>query len=94
MTQQIRRFAPDQASKVFGILYTFFGVLVVPFFLVAAMLDNEARSVGIAIAMAMPVIYGVLGMLVGAIGCALYNLVAGWIGGIEFEFEALRDGSR
>jgi hypothetical protein len=35
----------------------------------------------------MPVIYGVMGFIFGVIGAAIYNLVAGWIGGIEVEVE-------
>jgi Transmembrane domain of unknown function (DUF3566) len=35
----------------------------------------------------MPVIYSVMGFIVGVIGAAIYNLVAGWIGGIEVEVE-------
>jgi hypothetical protein len=36
-------------------------------------------------AIAMPIIYAVMGVVGGAIGAALYNLVAGWVGGIEVE---------
>jgi hypothetical protein len=32
--------------------------------------------------------YGVMGLVGGAVGAALYNLVAGWIGGIEVEISA------
>ena len=35
----------------------------------------------------MPVIYGVMGFILGVIGAAVYNLVARWIGGIELEVE-------
>jgi len=35
----------------------------------------------------LPVIYGVMGFVLGIIGAAVYNLVAGWIGGIEVEVE-------
>ncbi len=35
----------------------------------------------------MPVIYGVMGFIIGVIGAAIYNLVARWIGGIELEVE-------
>ena len=35
----------------------------------------------------MPVIYGVMGFIIGVIGAAVYNLVARWIGGIELEVE-------
>src|SRR5438034_10830641 len=44
---------------------------------------------GIMVGMGLfvPVIYGVMGFIVVVIGPALYNLVAGWIGGIEVEVE-------
>jgi hypothetical protein len=35
----------------------------------------------------LPVFYGVMGFVFGVIGAALYNLIAGWIGGIEVEVE-------
>jgi hypothetical protein len=35
----------------------------------------------------MPVLYGLFGILTGAVGAAIYNLVAGWIGGLEVELE-------
>jgi len=34
----------------------------------------------------IPIFYGVLGFIAGAITALLYNLVAGWTGGIEMEF--------
>ena len=36
----------------------------------------------------IPVFYGVLGFLMGLIGAALYNVFAGWIGGIKVELIA------
>ena len=36
----------------------------------------------------MPVLYAVMGFLFGVIGAAVYNLLAGWMGGFEFDFEA------
>jgi len=35
----------------------------------------------------LPIMYGVIGFIAGAIGAALYNLVAGVVGGIEIEVE-------
>jgi len=35
----------------------------------------------------MPVLYGVMGFIVGAVGALIYNLIAGWIGGIELRLE-------
>ncbi len=34
-------------------------------------------------------IYAVIGWIVTAIACAIYNLAAGWVGGIEMQVEAL-----
>jgi hypothetical protein len=34
-----------------------------------------------------PVIYGLMGLVGGAIGAWIYNLIAGWFGGIEMEFK-------
>jgi len=42
---------------------------------------------GIAMLIFLPIMYGVIGFIAGAIGAALYNLVAGVVGGIEIEVE-------
>jgi hypothetical protein len=34
-----------------------------------------------------PVAYGIMGFIVGAVGAALYNLIAKWLGGIEIEIK-------
>jgi hypothetical protein len=36
----------------------------------------------------MPLMYAVMGFIFGVIGAAVYNLLAGWMGGFEFDFEA------
>lgn len=33
----------------------------------------------------LPIFYGVLGFVFAGIGAAIYNLVAGWVGGIEID---------
>jgi hypothetical protein len=35
----------------------------------------------------LPILYGVLGFVMTAIGAAIYNLVASWIGGIEIQMD-------
>jgi hypothetical protein len=42
---------------------------------------------GVAAIIILPIFYGVLGLVMGAIGAALYNLFAGMFGGIELETE-------
>jgi hypothetical protein len=42
---------------------------------------------GIAALIILPIIYGIFGFIAGAIGAALYNLIAGIVGGIELDVE-------
>jgi hypothetical protein len=94
MRQQISRLSVHQTAKVLAILYGMMGLLVIPFFLVLPMLaPGEAEGFGIGLALLFPLIYAVFGYVFVAIGCLLYNLVAGWVGGIEVEMRAEPDGA-
>jgi hypothetical protein len=85
---QIKRFSIGQATKFMGVLYVLIGLIFVPFFLLTGMFGPEGfGSFGTMFAVAMPVIYGCIGVVSGAIGAALYNLVSGWVGGIEVELD-------
>lgn len=42
---------------------------------------------GLVIMIALPIIYGLIGFVAGAIGALIYNLFAGMVGGIEIEVE-------
>ena len=50
---------------------------------------DEAIANGTATAMiiVMPIFYGLIGFIFGALGAWLYNLMAKWIGGVKLEFE-------
>lgn len=87
--QRITRFSIGQSAKFLGVLYLLIGLLFVPFFLLMGAFAPEGTGgFGTMFAIAMPVIYAVMGVVGGAVGAALYNLVAGWVGGIEMEIEA------
>jgi hypothetical protein len=86
VAQQIKRFSIGQSAKFLAVLYALFGLIFTPFFLLVDMFAPEGTAgFGTMFALAMPIIYGVMGIVGGAIGAALYNLVAGWVGGIEVE---------
>lgn len=85
MVQRIDRFSVGQSAKVVGILYALMGLVFVPFFLLAALFSPRQAGFGVGFALVVPVLYGAAGFVFTAIGCALYNLVAGWVGGIEVE---------
>ena len=46
---------------------------------------------GIGVMIGLPLFYGVLGFIMGAIGALIYNGVAGIMGGIKFELEGVQD---
>ncbi len=87
MSQQIRRFGIGQTAKVVGVIYAVMGLVFVPVFFLAAMFAPKETGLGTGFALALPILYGVAGFIFTAIGCAIYNLVAGWVGGVEVELE-------
>jgi len=84
--------APLRAGLVLAVLYAFFGLIFAPFFILIALIGKQsgggfpAALGGVIGAIFFPVVYGIAGFLGGLIGAAVYNLVARWTGGLEFEF--------
>ena len=78
-----------------GAMMAAFGLLAALFILLfCAMLSSVNHNAGalgaiggIAALIILPIMYGVFGFIAGAIGAALYNLVAGIVGGIEIDVE-------
>jgi hypothetical protein len=95
MKRTLKRVSVLQAGKITGILYACLAVVFIPFVMIAIMAQrmnpNHASGpfafIGLGFAIFMPVIYGVMGFILGVISAAIYNLVASWVGGLEFEVE-------
>jgi hypothetical protein len=93
--RRIKRIAPLQAGKILGILYGAMGLLFAPFFLIISAITSNLPEAngkmpaffGVGMAIAAPVIYAVMGFVIGVVGAAIYNLVAKWVGGFEVEVE-------
>ena len=85
MRQRIRRFGVGQTAKTVGVLYALIGLVLAPFLLLAAMFAPQEASWGAGLVIFVPIFYGLLGFVATAIGCVVYNMVAGWVGGIEVE---------
>jgi hypothetical protein len=83
LKKQIINITPIQTAKVFALLY-----FVMSISFVALMAISFAFTPGprppIGILFAMPFIYLVFGFIFTALGAWVYNLVAGWVGGIEY----------
>ena len=95
MKKQISRLSPHQNGKVVGVLSAVLAVLfVVPMFLVMNFFIAPADRYGQAASfppvmlLIFPVLYLIMGYIATAIACALYNLLARFIGGFEFETRA------
>jgi hypothetical protein len=100
MTRRLKRIGPVKFGLILGMIYGLISLLIVPVFLLVAVVaalaphpgaGAAAQGLGIVGALAMciflPIMYAVMGCLVGMLMAWLYNVAAAWIGGIEFEVE-------
>lgn len=96
---RIRRFGILKTATVAAIMY----VIIIAIFFVPATLivgiastSGGASTVGtnvgglIIAGLLAALLYGLLGFVVTAVACAVYNLAAGWVGGIEVQVESLQ----
>jgi len=89
MNNQIIRVSPLQAAKVSAVLYFIMGVLfAVPMTLItmfAGAPEGAENSSGLSLVflVMLPFLYAVLAFIFVPFACWIYNIVAGWVGGIE-----------
>lgn len=82
-------------AKIMGLIYGCMGLIFAPLFLLFGLLGSLvgqdktpfAGIFGVVFAILMPVLYGVMGFITGAIGALLYNLFARLVGGFELELD-------
>jgi hypothetical protein len=91
MKKQLVRIGPLKSGIIQGIICALLALLVVPFILLAIIVapkDGDGAAPGVALeagmAFLIPIVYGIVGFVMGVITAAIYNLVAGWTGGLEF----------
>jgi hypothetical protein len=97
----LRHIAPFSAAKINGILCALMGLIVGFFWSAGALLIGAFASqmgdgpegglfaalFGVGAIIFLPLFYGVFGFIAGLITAWLYNVIAGWIGGLEVEFD-------
>ena len=86
MRKRIRRVAPVQLGKVFAVLYALASIPIVLIMLAANSMGGS-QGMPMWMLLGIPVLYLVFGFIFTAIAAWLYNLVAGWVGGIEYTTE-------
>ncbi len=93
----IRRVGPLSAAKIAGMLYALIGLVIGAFIsligIAGSLGSNELEGAALgavfgagAIVIA-PILYGCLGFVTTLIMAALYNLLAGAVGGIEIDVQ-------
>ena len=87
MKKQITHISVIQTSKVVALMYALMSLLytIIGIFMVA-FCTGPLRAAGIFYIL-MPVIMVTVGFLFMLLFCWLYNVVAGWVGGIEVNVE-------
>ncbi len=97
MNNQVIRISPLQAAKVSAVIYFIMGAL---FALPMALLTmfagapegaEQSSSFNLIFIVMMPFAYALMGFILVPIGCWIYNLVAGWVGGIEITLKESND---
>ncbi len=96
----LKRIGPGSAFKVglvtYAILGLVIGVIMALFSMMAGSLAGlggtqatGARALGFGLGLGaiivVPIVYGIIGGIGGALGAVVYNLAAGWIGGLEVD---------
>jgi hypothetical protein len=99
----IRRIGVWSVARLYGAILASFGLFVGALVALASALGGMAGAMsesasgpgagalamvfGVGAIVILPLFYGCLGLIMGSIGAALYNLFAGMFGGIELETE-------
>lgn len=95
MVTRLQNINPVQAGIMYGaitaVLVFIIMLLMLPFSAAMPMM-GAGRTLGfgfgIAALIVAPIMYFVVGFIGGVISAALYNLVAGWTGGVEITLSA------
>ena len=82
---------------IFGVLYGLFLILFGAALTAASSegINTAAGGVstvvlGLGVMIGLPIFYGVLGFVMGAIAALVYNILAGIVGGIKFDLEGVQ----
>src|SRR5262245_5535139 len=100
-TTTVRRIAPLSAAKVaamvYGLIGLIGGIIIALFALmgmsIGAMADSSNSGApafmgaifGVGAVVFLPILYARFGFIGGLISAAIYNLVAGWVGGLQVD---------
>jgi hypothetical protein len=93
----VKRFGVGSVAKIYGAISAAFGLLAGCIIALGSLMslgfaDTSDAGVlapmfGIGAVVFLPIFYGVMGLIAGALGAVLYNVFAGMVGGVRIEVE-------
>ena len=86
MQYRIKRFGVHSTALTVAILYFLLALVFMPILWLASRGAAGTSLPGLVI-LFVPLMYAVVGYVFTAIGCWLYNIVSGWVGGIALTLE-------
>lgn len=98
MRKEITRIDVISVGTMLGFIYMGIGIIVgILFAIIGGMLANMEVGEGASMLFGMgfagiiifPLIYGAIGFIAGVLTAFIYNVVAGWVGGIKVDIENL-----
>ncbi|SFA88739.1 hypothetical protein [Algoriphagus aquimarinus] len=92
---KIEKIGVSSAAKIYGLTLGILGFVIGIFYALflsafSGLLGNSfpissAGGLGIVMVIAFPIMYGIMGFIIGALGSVIYNFVASKIGGLEIQ---------
>jgi hypothetical protein len=89
MKKQVIRISILQSSKIMTALYVLMGFIYSLVAIPMIVFGNPAVRIMGFVYLFMPIILGIFGFVFFVIFAAIYNLLAGWLGGVEVEVKNL-----
>jgi hypothetical protein len=84
MKKQITSISPFQTAKVMAVLYFVISLPLIVFMVLMFSFMPGAKTPMLSMMLALPFFYLIFGFIFTITGAWVYNLVAKWVGGIEF----------
>jgi hypothetical protein len=96
----LKRVGPGSAFKIGLVTYAILGLIIGLFAALFSMVAGTVGSLGspgapgarafalgfgMASIIIFPLLYGIIGGIIAVLGAVIYNLVAGWVGGLEVD---------
>lgn len=90
----LRRLGVLSLAKVYAVLFAIFGLIMGIVVAITAVIAGSVvgfgwfgAGLGVLAIIVLPIMFALIGFIMGAVSAFLYNVVAGWVGGVEITFE-------